>query len=188
VEEGVCFYAICRPGLGSFQAGQFHTGMLNCAWISWSTVDSSKHHILSGIHTTDPTAIQPLNNKSEIEERLELEISQVKDIISQAKFSNSIIQAPEINSEVQGLCATIIDFLVHALHYRKKWGIVKVLGGIIADFMKRFQVFVTKIRGHAFKIETLAQRGYTTILVQSKEVLDGTAQGWLLILTGKHPG
>jgi|GraSoiStandDraft_27_1057306.scaffolds.fasta_scaffold288755_2 hypothetical protein len=55
--------------------------------------------------------------------------------------------------------------------------LVKVLGGIITDFAKRFEVFVAKIKGHAIKIETLAQRGYTTILVQSKEVLDGTAQG-----------
>jgi hypothetical protein len=39
------------------------------------------------------------------------------------KFSNSIIQSPEISAEVQGLCAAIIDFLVHALNYQKKPGI-----------------------------------------------------------------
>jgi hypothetical protein len=129
--------------------------------------------------------LQPLNNKSEIEERLELEIGQLKDIISQVKFSNSMVQTPEINCEVQGLCAAIIDFLVHALHYQKKWGIVKILGGIIADFAKRFQAYVTKIKSHALNIETLAQRGYTTILVQSKEVLDGTAQGLPIALVAK---
>ena len=100
--------------------------------------------------------IQPLNNKSEIEERPELEMGQLKDIISQVKSSNSMIQTPEIDSEVQGLCAAIIDFWMHALHYQKKWGIVKVLGGIIADFAKRFQAYVKKIKGHVLKIETLA--------------------------------
>jgi hypothetical protein len=118
-----------------------------------------------------------LNNKSEIEDRLETEINQLKDIISQVKFSKNNIQTPEIDFEVQGLCAAIIDFLFHALHYQKKWGIVKILSGIIADFAKRFQSFVNKIRGHAQKIEILAQRGYTTILLDSKETLDRTAQG-----------
>jgi hypothetical protein len=66
-----------------------------------------------------------LNNKSEIEERLEVEIGQLKDIISQVKFSNSIMHSQEINTEVQGLCAAIIDFLVHALNYQKKPGISK---------------------------------------------------------------
>lgn len=80
--------------------------------------------------------IQPLNNKSEIGERPELEMGQLKDIISQVKSSNSMIQTPDIDSEAQGLCVAIIDFWVHALHYQKKWGIVKVLGGIIADFAK----------------------------------------------------
>ncbi len=118
-----------------------------------------------------------MNNKSEIEDRLETEISQLTEILSQVKFSKSNIATQEIDFEVQGLCAAIIDFLVHALQYQKKWGIVKILGGIIADFAKRFQSFLNKIRGHAHKIEILAQRGYTTILLDSKETLDKTAQG-----------
>jgi hypothetical protein len=28
-----------------------------------------------------------------------------------------------MESETQGLCGAIIDFLVHALRYQKKWGI-----------------------------------------------------------------
>jgi len=100
-----------------------------------------------------------------------------------------------MEAEIQGLCAAIIDFLVHALRYQKKWGIgkdhsslqaptahqtnylsVKVLNGIIADFAKRFQVFISKIKGHSSKIEILAQRGYTTTLLDTKETLDRTAQ------------
>jgi hypothetical protein len=53
---------------------------------------------------------------------------------------------------------------------------VKVLSSIIADFAKRFQAFVTKIKGHATKIEMLAQRGYTMTLLDSKEILDRVAQ------------
>jgi len=67
-----------------------------------------------------------LNNKSEIEERLEAEIGQLEQILSQVKFSKSNINTMEMNSEIQGLCAAIIDFLVHALHYQKKWGIGKL--------------------------------------------------------------
>ncbi|KUJ16654.1 uncharacterized protein LY89DRAFT_734748 [Mollisia scopiformis] len=121
--------------------------------------------------------IQPLNNKSDIEERLEKEIMQLKDIISQVEFSKSNIRTAEIDAEVQGLCGAIIDFLVHALQYQKKWGIAKVLSGILADFAKRFESFVTKIKSHATKIGVLAQRGYTTILLNSKDILDTTAQG-----------
>lgn len=51
--------------------------------------------------------------------------------------------------EIQGLCATIIDFLVHALQYQKKWSVVKIMGGIVTDFAKRFQSFVVKIKRHA---------------------------------------
>ncbi|MCJ1389643.1 hypothetical protein MMC18_002500 [Xylographa bjoerkii] len=120
--------------------------------------------------------IQPLNNKSEIEDKLEYETEQLKDIISQVKFSKSTIPTPEIESEVQGLCAAIIDFLLHALQYQKKWGIIKILGGVLSDFSKRFQSFVDKIRGHAYRIETLAQRGYTSVLLESKRTLDQTAQ------------
>lgn len=53
---------------------------------------------------------------------------------------------------------------------------MKVLGGIISDFAKRFQTYVSKIKGHANKIETLAQRGYTTALLDSKETLEKAAQ------------
>lgn len=59
---------------------------------------------------------------------------------------------------------------------------VKVLGGILADFSKRFQTFVDRIRGYAERIETLAQRGYTSVLLDSKKTLDQTAIG-----TAFHP-
>lgn len=64
---------------------------------------------------------QPFNNKSEIEERLETEIGQLKDIISQVKFSTSVVPTPEMGAEIEGLSAAITDFLNHALQYQKKW-------------------------------------------------------------------
>lgn len=71
----------------------------------------------------DEVAPHPPNNKCEIEDRLEIEINQFQDILSQVKFSKSNIHTPEIDAEIQGLCAAIIDFLVHALNYQKKRGI-----------------------------------------------------------------
>lgn len=67
--------------------------------------------------------LQPLNNKSDIEDRLEAELSQITSVISQVKFSQNTIPSPEIDTEVEGICAAIIDFLLHALQYQKKWGI-----------------------------------------------------------------
>jgi len=66
---------------------------------------------------------QPLNNKSDIEDRLEAELSQITRMISQVKFSQNMIPSSEIDTEVEGICAAIIDFLLHALQYQKKWGI-----------------------------------------------------------------
>jgi hypothetical protein len=61
----------------------------------------------------------------------------------------------------------VLTFLLH---------LAKLLDGIIAGFAKRFESFVAKIREHANKIEVLAQRGYTTTLLDSKDTLDKTAQ------------
>lgn len=72
--------------------------------------------------------LQPLNNKSEIENRLEFEVNQLNDVLSQVKFTKTLIKTSEISTEIEGLCATIIDFLVHALKYQKKWSILKVMG------------------------------------------------------------
>lgn len=68
----------------------------------------------------------------------------------------------------------------HGLTVRLR--LAKFLGGIIADFAKRFESYLTKIRRHANKIEVLAQRGYTTTLLDSKETLDKTAQSQLTTL------
>lgn len=67
--------------------------------------------------------IQPLNNKSEIEDKLEAQIGEIEGILSQVQFSKKNIHIVEIDIEIQGLCAAIIDFLLHALHYQKKSGI-----------------------------------------------------------------
>jgi hypothetical protein len=53
--------------------------------------------------------------------------------------------------------------------------LVKILGAIVSDFARRFQNFLDKIRHHANKIERLAQQGYNTILVDSKDLLESTA-------------
>ena len=50
------------------------------------------------------------------------------------------------------------------------------MSGIVADFSKRFQSFMIKIKRHTSQIEVLAQRTYTTILIQSKEILDSSSQ------------
>jgi hypothetical protein len=52
---------------------------------------------------------------------------------------------------------------------------VKILGAIVSDFARRFQSFLDKIRHHANKIERLAQQGYNTIIVDSKDLLESTA-------------
>ena len=66
--------------------------------------------------------------------------------------------------------APLILYLSYAI-------VVKILDGLINDFSKRFQHFVDTIRDHAARIETLAQRGYTTVLLDSKATLDKTAEG-----------
>jgi hypothetical protein len=58
-----------------------------------------------------------------MENRLEIEIGQLQDILSQVKFSKNNIHTAEIDVEIQGLFAAIIDFLMHALYYQKKSGI-----------------------------------------------------------------
>lgn len=55
-----------------------------------------------------------------------MEIGQLQDILSQVKFSKSNIHTPEIDVEIEGLCAAIIDFLMHALCYQKKWSLGKL--------------------------------------------------------------
>jgi hypothetical protein len=50
-----------------------------------------------------------------------MEIGQLQDILSQVKFSKNNIHTPEMDIEIEGLCAAIIDFLMHALSYQKKW-------------------------------------------------------------------
>jgi hypothetical protein len=48
---------------------------------------------------------------------------------------------------------------------------------MVSGFARRFQSLVDKIRSHAAKIEQLAQREYTTILLGNKNILDLTAKG-----------
>ena len=47
----------------------------------------------------------------------------------------------------------------------------------MSGFARRFQTLVDKIRSHAAKIEQLAQREYTTILLGNKNTIDLTAKG-----------
>ena len=53
--------------------------------------------------------------------------------------------------------------------------VVKVLSAIILDYSRRFHSLIDKVRHHAMKIERLAQQSYTSILVNSKDVLNHTA-------------
>ena len=47
-------------------------------------------------------------------------MGQLTDILAQAQFSQSMVDSAQIATEADGLCASVVDFLVHALHYQKK--------------------------------------------------------------------
>ena len=167
------FAEFARPVLHVFQQANFTPEVsLALGLVGMLLIQGG---ILEPHRFSNTNRIQPLNSKSEIEEMLESEINQLGEILSQVKFNNTFIKTLAIGDEIQGLSAAIVDFLVHSLKYQKKLGIVKALGSMVTDYAKRFQSYLSKIKGHANKIERLSQQGYTSVLMESKQVLDATS-------------